>query len=44
MISDLEMDSGKSPRLASGQREIGREVKKKEYVLSAPGQRERIFH
>lgn len=44
MTSDLEMETGKSPRLASGQREIGRKVKGKKYVISAPGQRERTSH
>lgn len=43
-MSDLEMDTGKSSRPASGQREIGREVKGKEHVISASGQRERISH
>lgn len=41
MTSDLEMETGKSLRLASGQREIGRKVKGKKYVISAPGQREK---
>lgn len=44
MMADLEMEIGKSPRLASGQREIGRKVKEKEYVISVPSQRERISH
>lgn len=44
MMSDPEVEAGKYPRLASGQREIGRKVKGKEYLISAPGQRERISH
>lgn len=33
MMSDPEVEAGKYPRLASGQREIGRKVKGKEYLI-----------